>query len=56
MQWSDVSGKPPLLEIIVAQPLDVASKAVLPKGSSHLDGTTAISVFERNFNTLLCDK
>ena len=41
--WSVVSIKPPLLEMIVAQPLDEASKAVLPKGSSHLDGTTAIS-------------
>ena len=29
--------------MIVAQPLDEASKAVLPNGSSHLDGTTAIS-------------
>ena len=39
---SVVSGKPPLFEIIVAQPLDPDSNAVLPKGSSHLDGTTAI--------------
>ena len=43
IQWSVVSGKPPLLEIIVAQALDEDSRAVLPKGSSHLDGTTAIS-------------
>jgi hypothetical protein len=32
-----------LLEIIVAQPRELASRAVLPNGSSHLDGTTAIS-------------
>jgi hypothetical protein len=36
----DVSIKPPLLEIIVAQPQVLASSEVLPKGSSHLDGTT----------------
>ena len=45
MQWSVVSGKPPLLEIIVAQALEEASNAVRPKGSSHLDGITAISDF-----------
>ena len=48
LQWSVVSGRPPLLLIIVAQPLDEASKAVLPKGSSHLDGTTAISDLFKN--------
>ena len=41
--WLLVSGNPPLLEVIVAQPHDVASKATLPKGSFHLEGTTAIS-------------
>ncbi len=38
-----VSFNPPLLLIIVAHPLDEASNDVLPNGSSHLDGTTAIS-------------
>ena len=38
-----VSGKPPLFDIIVAHALEDDSRAVLPKGSSHLDGTTAIS-------------
>jgi len=42
-----VSGNPPLFEIIVAHPLDVASKAVLPKGSSHLEGTTEIDVLSK---------
>ena len=41
-----VSGKPPLLEII-AQPLLLASKLVLPKGSSHREQTTAILVFSK---------
>ena len=35
------------VEIMVAHPLEEASKAVLPKGSSHFDGTTAISVLAR---------
>ena len=35
-----VSGNPPLLERIVAQPLEAASSEVLPKGSSQCDGTT----------------
>ena len=39
-----VSGKPPLSLIITAQPADEASKLVLPKGSSHLEQTTAILV------------
>ena len=43
IELSVVSGRPPLLDIIVAQPLDDDSSAVLPKGSSHLDGITAIS-------------
>ena len=42
IQWSVVSGKPPRFEIIVAHALDEDSKAVLPKGSSHLEGTTPI--------------
>ena len=41
--WSVVSVNPPLLLMIVAHPLEDASKAVLPNGSSHLEGTTAIS-------------
>ena len=40
-----VSGKPPLLLIMTAQPDDAASRLVLPKGSSHLEQTTAILVF-----------
>ena len=56
MQWSEVSGKPPLLEIIVAQPRDEASRAVLPNVASHLEGTTAISVLHKKFKTSLWDK
>ena len=37
-----VSGSPPLLEIITAQPRLDASRLVLPKGSSHLEQTTAM--------------
>ena len=40
-----VSGNPPLLVIITAHPFAAASKLVLPKGSSHLEHTTAILVF-----------
>ena len=40
-----VSGKPPLLLIITAQPAEDASRLVLPNGSSHLEHTTAILVF-----------
>ena len=40
-----VSGSPPLLVTITAQPLAEASKLVLPNGSSHLEQTTAILVF-----------
>ena len=39
-----VSGRPPLLLIITAHPDDDASRLVLPKGSSHLEQTTAILV------------
>ena len=48
-----VSGKPPLLEIITAQPLLLASKLVLPKGSSHREQTTAILVFSKYFSSFL---
>ena len=40
--------------MIVAQALDDDSREVLPKGYSHLDGTTAISDFCKNFKTFLC--
>ena len=53
-QWSVVSGNPPLFDIIVAQALEEDSSAVLPKGSSHLDGTTAISDLFKKFKTSLC--
>ena len=56
IQWSVVSGKPPLFEIIVAQALEDDSNAVLPKGSSHLEGTTAISDLFKNLRTSLCFK
>ena len=46
-------GKPPLFEIIVAQPLDPDSNAVLPKGSSHLEGTTAICDLDNKLRTVL---
>ena len=54
MQWSVVSGNPPLFDIIVAHALEDDSSAVLPKGSSHLDGTTAISDLFKKFKTSLC--
>ena len=44
-----VSVKPPLLLIIKAQPLLDASKLDLPKGSSHLDGTTEMLTFFKKF-------
>ena len=37
-----VSGNPPLLLIITAHPFAAASKLDLPKGSSHLEHTTAM--------------
>ena len=37
-----VSGRPPFLEMIVAQPLEAASIEVLPKGSFHKEGTVTI--------------
>ena len=44
----EVSGKPPRLEIITADPLLAASKLVLPKGSSHLEQTIDILTFSVN--------
>ena len=49
-----VSGKPPLLVIITAQPFAEASKLVLPKGSSHLEQTTVILDFLKIFKTSWC--
>ena len=40
-----VSGKPPFLLVIVAHPYAADSIAVLPKGSSHLEGTTEMEAF-----------
>ena len=40
--------------MIVAHPLDVASKAVLPNGSSHLEGTTEIEVLSNKLRTFVC--
>ena len=45
-----VSLKPPVFDIIKAQPLLAASKLDLPKGSSHFDGTTAMLTFLSFFN------
>ena len=45
-----VSIRPPFLEIIVAQPLDDASIDVLPKGSSHKEGITAIEDLRKIFS------
>ena len=56
MELSVVSGNPPLFDIIVAQPLEDDSKDVRPNGSSHLDGTTAISDLLKKFSTLLWSK
>ena len=50
-----VSGKPPLLLMIVAQPLLLASKLDLPKGSSHLEHDTAIELFLNKSKTLSFD-
>ena len=47
-----VSFSPPLLLTITAQPLEDASKLVLPKGSSHLEQVTAILDFSYNFKIL----
>ena len=40
-----VSGNPPLLLIITAEPLLAASRLVRPNGSSHLEDTTEILTF-----------
>ena len=50
----DVSGKPPLLLIMTAQPLLAASKLVLPNGSSHREQTTEILTFFKIFKTFSC--
>ena len=49
-----VSGNPPLLVIITAQPLAEASKLVLPKGSSHFEHATVMLVFLKILITSLC--
>mgnify|MGYP001199027371 CR=1 FL=1 len=49
-----VSGSPPLLVIITAQPLADASRLVLPKGSSHLEQTTDMLTFFKNFKIVSC--
>ena len=51
-----VSGKPPLLVIITAQPLAAASRLVRPNGSSHLEQTTAILDLRNISKTLSCFK
>ena len=43
-----VSGKPPLLLIITADPLLAASRLALPNGSSHLEQITEILTFFKN--------
>jgi hypothetical protein len=43
-----VSGNPPLLLIIVAQPLLAASKLVLPNGSSQREQITEMLAFSKN--------
>ena len=44
-----VSINPPFFDIIVAHPLEAASIAVLPNGSSQKDGATDILVSLYNF-------
>jgi len=48
-----VSGSPPLLLIITADPLLAASKLVLPKGSFHLEHTTEMLTSFKLFNIYL---
>ena len=50
MAFSAVSGKPPLLLIITADPLLAASRLVLPKGSFHLEETTEILTFFKTWD------
>ena len=38
--FGNVSERPPLFEVITAQPLEALSKAVLPNGSSQVGLTT----------------
>ena len=45
IEFKFVSVLPPLFDMIVAHPLEPASIEVLPKGSSHVDGLTAIFDF-----------
>ena len=47
----EVSGSPPLLLIITAEPLLEASRLVLPNGSSQDDGITDILTLFKVFNT-----
>ena len=49
----DVSGKPPLLLIIIADPLLAASKLVLPNGSSHREQITEILILLSKLRTVL---
>ena len=49
-----VSGNPPLLEIMTAQPLLAASKLVRPNGSSHLEQAIVMLVFLKILITSLC--
>ena len=48
----DVSGRPPLLLIITADPLLAASRLVLPKGSSQREQITDILTFFNKFKIL----
>ena len=48
-----VSGKPPLLLMITADPRLAASKLVLPNGSSHLEQITEILTFFNKSKTYL---
>jgi len=50
-----VSGNPPLLLIITAQPLLLAYKLDLPNGSSHLEQVTAMEHNSKDFKILLLD-
>ena len=48
-----VSGRPPFLVIITAQPFADASSPVLPNGSSHREQATAMLDFSKILRTLL---
>ena len=45
--------RPPILERITDEPLEPASRAVRPKGSSQVEGTTVIDDFSKYFNVWL---